>query len=163
MRLSNAYYNVVLSIYRYYLFIYLFTSKKVMISTSPPVVLPVNPITELIEIMPYIVRIGGISVITQDRVNNFETIIKRDFPNGITDFFDLEEKDIQDFVKFYEFKRDSSERISFGLTTTRRMKGLMHWVQDCRRYGMIVETTDVTLVYIHQSLINGNERKIFRD
>ena len=92
-----------------------------MISTSPPAVLPVNPITELIEIMTYIVEIGG-------RVKNFETIVKRDFPNGITNFSDLEEKNTQDLVKLYESKRDSSERIAFGLTTTRRMKGLMHWV-----------------------------------
>ena len=96
-----------------------------MTSTTPPV----TPITELIEIMANIVEIGDISVITQDGVKNCETIVKRDFPNGITDFSDLEEKDIQDLVKFYESKRDSSERIAFGLTTTRRMKGLMHWVK----------------------------------
>jgi len=106
--------------------------------------------------MANIVEIDGISVITQDRVKNCETIVKRDFPNGITDLSDVKEKDIQDRVKFYESKRDTSERIDFGLTATRRMKGLMHWVQDCRRRGM-------TLVYINQSLINANERKIFRD
>ena len=134
-----------------------------MTSTTPPVVPPVNPVTELIEIMANIVEIGGISVITQDRVKSCETIVKRDFPNGITDFSDLEEKYIQDLVKFYESKRDSSERIAFGLTVTRRMKGLMHWVQDCRRRRMTVGRPNITLVYINQSLINANERKIFRD
>ena len=100
-----------------------------MASTTPPIAPQVTPVTELIEIMANIVEIGGISVITQDRVKKCEPIVKRDFPNGITDFSDLEEKDIQDLVKFYESKRDSSERIAFGLTATRRMKGLMHWVK----------------------------------
>ena len=99
--------------------------------------------------MANIVETGGISVITQDRVKNCETIVKRDFPNGITDFSDLEEKNIQDLAKLYESKRDSSERITFGLTATRRMKGLMHWVQDCRRRGVTVETPNITLAYIN--------------
>ena len=134
-----------------------------MDSITPPIAPQFTPVTELIEIMANIVEIGGISVITQDRVKNCETIVKRDFPNGITDFSDLEEKDIQDLVKFYESKRDSSERIAFGLTAIRRMKGLMHWVKDCRRRDMTVETPNITLAYINQSLINANERKIFRD
>ena len=62
MRFSNAYINVVLSIYRYYL-----TSKKIMTFTITPVVPPVTPVTKLIEIMANIVEIGGISVITQDK------------------------------------------------------------------------------------------------
>jgi len=62
MRLSNAYINVVLSIYRYYL-----TSKKIMTFTITLVVPPVTPVTKLIEIMANIVEIGGISVITQDK------------------------------------------------------------------------------------------------
>ena len=123
----------------------------------------VTPVTELIDILTNIVEIGGISVIASERKTNCETIVKRDFPNGIKDFFDLEENDIQDLVKFYESKRESTERIAFGLTATRRLKGLMHWVQDCRRRGMTVETPNITLAYINQFLINANERKIFRD
>ena len=65
-----------------------------MDSITPPIAPQFTPVTELIEIMANIVEIGGISVITQDRVKNCEAIVKRDFPNGITDFFDLEEKDI---------------------------------------------------------------------
>ena len=60
----------------------------------------VTPVTELIDISANIVEIGGISVIESERKSNCETIVKRDFPNGITDFFDLEENDIQDLVKF---------------------------------------------------------------
>ena len=134
-----------------------------MTSTSPSVVSPLNPVTELIDIMANIVEIGGISIITQDRVKNCETIVKRDFPNGITDSSDLEEKYILDIVKFYESKRDSSERFAFGLTATRRMKGIMYWTQDFRRRGMTVKTIDVTLVNINPSSINTNEGKIFRD
>ena len=87
-----------------------------------PIIPPVNPVTELIDILANIVEIGGISVIDHQRVGNYETIVKQDFPNCIT-FFDLEESDIQDLVKLYESKRDSSERIGFGLTATRRLKG----------------------------------------
>ena len=123
----------------------------------------VTPVTELIDILANIVEIGGISVIESERTSNCETIVKRDFPNGITDFFDLEENDIQDLVKFYESKRESSERITFGLTSTRRLKGLMHWVQDCRRHGMEVNPSNTTLEYVNQSLINAHERKIFHD
>ena len=39
----------------------------------------------------------------------------------------------------------------------------MHWLQDCRRRGMTVEIPNITLAYINQSLINDNERKLFRD
>ena len=101
-----------------------------MSSTNPTINISPNPlvtpVTELIDILTNIVEIGGISVIESERKSNCETIVKRDFPNGITDFFDLEENDIQDLVKFYESKRESTERIAFGLTATRRLKGLMH-------------------------------------
>ena len=109
----------------------------------------VIPVTELIDILANIVEIGDISVIELERKINCETIVKRDFSNGITDFFDLEENDIQNLVKFYESKRESSERIAFGLTATRRLKGLMHWVQDCRRRGMEVNPSNVTLEYVN--------------
>ena len=83
-------------------------------------------VNQPIPILANIVEIGGILVIDPEKISNCETIVKRDFPNGITDFFDLEERDIQDLVIFYESKRDSSERIAFGLTATRCLKGLMH-------------------------------------
>ena len=66
-----------------------------MASTTPPIAPQGTPVTELIEIMANIVELGGISVINQDRVKNCETIDKRDFPNGITDFSDLEERNIK--------------------------------------------------------------------
>ena len=102
-------------------------------------------------------------MIESERKSNCETIAKRDFSNGITDFFDLEENDIQDLEKFYESKRESSERIAFGLTATRRLKGLMHWVQDCCRGGMEVNPSNATLEYVNQSLINAREQNIFHD
>ena len=129
----------------------------------PPVVSPVDPVTELIDILGNTVKIGGISVVVLERVTNCKTIVKRDFHNGITDLFDLEESDIEDLVKCYESKRDSSERIAFGLTTTRRLKSLIRWVQDCRRRGMNVDTSNVTLEHVNQSLIIAHERKIFHD
>ena len=102
------------------------TNQAIHINPNPLV----TPVTELIDILTNIVKNGGISVIASERESNREAIVKRDFPNGITDFFDLEENDIQDLVKFFESKRESSKRIAFGLTATRRLKGLMHWVQD---------------------------------
>ena len=51
-----------------------------MASITPPIAPQVTPVTELIEIMANIVEIGGISVITQDRVKKCESIVKRDFP-----------------------------------------------------------------------------------
>ena len=104
------------------------TNVNQSIPIIPPVIPPVNPLKELIDILANIVEISGISVIDPERVDNCETRVKRDFPNSITDIFDLEESDIQDLVKFYESKRESSECITFGLTATRRLKGLMHWV-----------------------------------
>ena len=91
----------------------------------PPIAPPVDPVTELINISTNIIEIGGISVVYPERVMNNETIVKRDFPDGVTDIFDLEESDIQDLVKFYESKRVSFERIVFGLTATRRLKCVM--------------------------------------
>ena len=121
------------------------------ISIIPPVVPPVDPVTELIDILANIVEIVGISV-DLERVTNCKTIVKRDFPNGITDLFDLEESDVEDLVKFYESKRYSSERIAFGLTATRRLQSLIRWVQDCRRRGMNVDTSNATLEHVNQSL-----------
>ena len=129
----------------------------------PPVVPPIDPVTELIDILANIIEIGGISVVDPERSRNYETIVKRDFPNVIIDFFDLEESDIQDLVKFCESKRDFFEHIAFGSTATRRLKGLMRWGKNCRRRGMNVDTSNVTLEHINQSLINTHERKIFHD
>ena len=134
------------------------TNQAIHINPNPLV----TPVTELIDILANIVEIGGISV-DLERVTNCKTIVKRDFPNGITDLFDLEESDIEDLVKCYESKRDSSERIAFGLTTTRRLKSLIRWLQDYRRRCMNVDTSNVTLEHVNQSLINAHERKIFHD
>ena len=70
----------------------------------PPVVPPIDPVTELIDILANIIEIGGISVVDPERARNYETIVKRDFPSVIIDFFDLEESDIQDLVKFLRIK-----------------------------------------------------------
>ena len=37
------------------------------------------------------------------------------------------------------------ERITFDLTATRRLKGLVHWVQDQRRCGTPIITSHVTV------------------
>ena len=129
----------------------------------PPVVPPVGPVTELIDILANIVEIGGISAVSPKRVTKCETIVKRDFPNGITYFFDFDESVIQDLVKFYKSKRDSFEHIAFGFTATRHLKGLMHYVQDYRRRGVSVDTSNLTLEYVNQSLINAREQKILHD
>ena len=106
------------------------TSVNQTIPITPPVVPPVDLVTELIDTLANTVEIGGSTVVGSEKSDNCETIVKRDYHNSIIDFFDLEENDIQDLVKNYESKRNSFECIAFGLTETRCLKGLMHWVQD---------------------------------
>ena len=55
---------------------------------------------------------------------------------GIAQFEDfrfLEEKDIRDMADEFGKRTVGQGRIVFGLGRTKRMMGLMHWVQDCYR------------------------------
>ena len=101
-----------------------------MTAISSPVIPapPVNPIIQLISILVNIVNVCDISVDTIQQENNCQIIVQQDVPDGILNFLDFEERDITDLVTAYESKRDPTERINFGLTATRRLKGLLHWV-----------------------------------
>ena len=122
------------------------------IPPTAPIVPPVSPITQLINILINVVNVGGVSVDLIQQTNNCRIIAQQDFPDGILNFLDLEERDITDLVTAYESKRDTTERITFGLTATRRLKGLLHWVQDQRRCGSPIITSIVTLPILTQAL-----------
>jgi len=131
------------------------------IPPTAPIVPPVSPITQLINILINVVNVGGVSVDLIQQTNNCRIIAQQDFPDGILNFLDLEERDISDLVIAYESKRDTTERINFGLTATRRLKGLLHWVQDQRRCGAPIITSIVTLPILTQALQQASDRKSF--
>ena len=76
-------------------------------------------------------------------------------------FLNLEERDITDLVTTYESKRDATIRITFGLTVTRRLKELLHWVQDQHRCRSPTITSDVTISLLTQALQQASARKSF--
>ena len=53
--------------------------------------------------------------------------------NGFEDFRFLEEKDMRDMANEFAKRTVAQGRVTFGLGRTKRMIGLMHWVQDCYR------------------------------
>ena len=79
---------------------------------------------------------------------NSQNIANHNYPNSIMDFLDLEEEDITSLIHTYDNKRDPTERINFGLTATRHLKGLLRWVQDQRRCNIPIESTNVNLFTI---------------
>ena len=94
----------------------------------PPIILvsPVNSVTQSISILVNIVNVGGVSVDQIQQTNNCRIIAQQDFPDEIMNFLDLEKRDITHLVTAYESKRDATECITFRLTTTRRLQGLLH-------------------------------------
>ena len=53
------------------------------------------------------------------------------------------------------------ERITFDLTATRRLKRLLHWVEDQRICGTPIITSHVTLSLLTQALQQASYRKSF--
>ena len=129
----------------------------------PPVIPapPVAPNNQLISILINVINVGGVLVTLIQQSNNCRIIAQQDFPDTIWNFLDLEERGITNLVTAYESKRDPTERINFGLTTIRRLKGLLHWVQDQRRYGSPIITSNVTLHILTQALQQASDRKYF--
>ena len=58
-------------------------------------------------------------------------IIDKSFLNGLSDFRSLSGQDIDDMAKDYSTRSTNNQRIMLGLARVRRLKGVMHVVQDC--------------------------------
>jgi hypothetical protein len=64
---------------------------------------------------------------------------------GLTDFEDfrcLVEKDIRDMADEFGKRTAANGRIVFGLGCTKKLTGVMHWVQDCYRANDIPNHED---------------------
>ena len=64
-------------------------------------------------------------------------------------------------VSRYEMIRDEDQRIQFGLTRTRLLKGLMHYVQDCDRTDDPMIPNIITFDEINKAIDNNWSRNIF--
>ena len=60
-------------------------------------------------------------------------IVEEHFPLGLREFKVMEDSEINSMVSRYEMMRDENQLIKFGLTHTRRLKGLMNYVQNFTR------------------------------
>ena len=90
-------------------------------------------------------------------------IIEESFPNGVSDFRSLTSSDIVDMAKDYNNRRTANQRINIGLAKVRRLKGVMHLIQDCVKTNKPLDQADVTLDTINTALERAAARKTFTD
>ena len=77
----------------------------------------------------------SLSVIFEDELElctemTYNRIVEEKNPSGLKKFKLMEEAEMTSMVSDYERMRDTADHIRFGLTGIRRLKGLMHYVQD---------------------------------
>ena len=90
-----------------------------------------------------------------------ERIVKENFPSGLKEFKLMDEAELTSMVSDYERMRDATDRIRFGLTGTRRLKGLMHYVQDIIRTDDPIVPSNVSLDDIIKAIERNRSRKAF--
>ena len=88
-------------------------------------------------------------------------IVEENFPRGLREFKVMEESELDSMVSRYERTCDETQRIKFGLTRTRRLKGLMYHVQDLNRTGDPIVPSVITMTEINNAIDNNRSRNIF--
>jgi len=79
------------------------------------------------------------------------------------DFKILTEKDISELSDQYAKRTQNEGRVHFGLQRTKRLKGLMHWAQDCYRCGETPDINDFNLDEANSALMRAKARKDMKD
>ena len=87
-----------------------------------------------------------------------ERIVKENFPSGLKEFRLMDEAELTSMVSDYERMRDAADRIRFGLTGTRRLKGLMHYVQDLIRTDDALVPANVELDDVTKAIKRNKSR-----
>ena len=88
-------------------------------------------------------------------------IIQDNFSRGLIDFISFKESDIDDMAKDYSSRRTQIERIHFGVIKMKRLKGVMHHIQDLERIGAPTVPDNITLEAMELANARVAERKKF--
>ena len=95
------------------------------------------------------------------QVEHRNRLINDCFPRGLVDFQTLGENDIESLVSSYASRRIAADRINLGLAIQRRLKGLMHYVQDCYRVDRDPNHLEVDIPVVEAALQRSIIRKSF--
>ena len=79
--------------------------------------------------------------------------------NQFEDFRYLVDKDIRDMADEFGKRTQANGRIVFGLGRTKKLTGVMHWVQDCYRADDIPDHTNFTTAALYEALSLAQIRK----
>ncbi len=105
---------------------------------------------------------GGISAVLQ--LIGFENVVERNeiMVAGIGQFEDfryLVEKDIRDMADEFGKRTIANGRIVFGLGRTKKLTGVMHWIQDCFRASDVPNHLNFNEAVLYQALSLAQVRK----
>ena len=87
--------------------------------------------------------------------------MQENFPSGLKEFKLMDEAELTSMVFDYERMRDATDRIRFGLTGTRRLKGLVYYVQDHIRTDKPIVPSNISLDDILKAIERNRSRKAF--
>ncbi len=79
------------------------------------------------------------------------------------DFRNVMESDIGDMAEAFAKRSIAEGKIIFSHGRTKRLKGLMHWIQDCFRCNDQVDHNDFTLDAVHEALARAAAGKVEAD
>jgi hypothetical protein len=79
--------------------------------------------------------------------------------NQFEDFRYLVEKDIRDMADEFGKRTQANGRIVFGLGRTKKLTGVMHWVQDCYRADDAPDHGNFTMAALYEALSLAQIRK----
>ncbi|KAI2490682.1 hypothetical protein MHU86_23893 [Fragilaria crotonensis] len=79
--------------------------------------------------------------------------------NQFEDFRYLTEKDITDMASEFGKRTQAQGRIVFGLGRTKKLTGIMHWVQDCYRAGDTPSHEDFDIAILFEALSRAQIRE----
>ena len=79
--------------------------------------------------------------------------------NSFEDFRYLTEKDIRDMADDFSKRTAANGRIVFGLGRTKKLVGVLHWVQDCYRADDVPDHVNFNMAVLYEALSLAQIRK----
>jgi hypothetical protein len=80
--------------------------------------------------------------------------------NQFEDFRYLTEKDIRDTADDFVKRTIADGRIVFGLGRTKKLVGVLHWIQDCSRADDVPDHANFNKALLYESLSLAQIRKL---
>ena len=83
--------------------------------------------------------------------------------SGLNDFIELKIKDLTDMRYIYRTKGNVTDKIPFVVISTRRLKCVLHWVQDYVRCNELIDPSNIFSERVNLVLQRDGDRKICID